>query len=174
MKKHISVADLVMLIGGAVTFVFSFLPFWGQSGFDTSAWGSGLFPLATIPAVLGAAMVLVVVLEQVGTKLPEPVLTFSWRQIELTWGIVAATIMVSFLILDKGGVDLKLGAILMLIGSLAMAVGAFMAVLGKGTNLVAIPGMSDANKDGPPSSPPPPPPPPSSDPRPPAPPPPPL
>ena len=141
MKKNISVASLVMVIGGAMTFLFSFFSFLGNGGVSVSAWGSGTFPLASIPAILGGAMVLVVVLEQVGTKLPEPILTFRWPQIRLTWGIVAATIMLSYLVMDKGGAALKFGAIVMLLGSLAMAVGTFMDILGKGTNLVAIPGL---------------------------------
>ena len=55
-----------------------------------SAWGNGTFPLASIPAILGGAMVIVIVVEQAGVKLPEPVLTFTWRQVRFTWATVAA------------------------------------------------------------------------------------
>jgi uncharacterized membrane protein AbrB (regulator of aidB expression) len=105
-----------------------------------SAWGNGTFPLASIPAILGGAMVVVIVVEQAGVTLPEPVLTFTWRQVRFTWATVAAGIMLGYLIMDKGGASLKFGAILMLLGAIAMAVGAFMEILGKGTNLLAIPG----------------------------------
>ena len=141
MKQHISVARLVLVIGGAVTFLFSFFSFWGSGGFSVSAWGNGTFPLASIPAILGGAMVVVIVVEQAGVKLPEPVLTFTWRQVRFTWATVAAGIMLGYLIMDKGGASLKFGAILMLLGAIAMAVGAFMEILGKGTNLLAIPGV---------------------------------
>ena len=141
MKQHISVARLVLVIGGAVTFLFSFFSFWGSGGFSVSAWGNGTFPLASIPAILGGAMVVVIVVEQAGVTLPEPVLTFTWRQVRFTWATVAAGIMLGYLIMDKGGASLKFGAILMLLGAIAMAVGAFMEILEKGTNLVAIPGV---------------------------------
>jgi hypothetical protein len=166
MKKQISVANLVMLVGGAVTFLFSFFPFWGAGSSDTSAWGSGVFPLATIPAILGGAMLVVCVLEQVGTKLPDEVLTFNWRQVLATWGITSLAIMLAFLIVDKpSGLSLKFGGILMLIGSIAMAVGSVLALLGKGTNLLALPGGGSTTPTPPPppapppANPPPPPPP---------------
>jgi hypothetical protein len=153
MNRQISVANLVMVIGGAVTFLFSFFDFIGSGSIGTSAWGTGLFPVATIPAILGAAMVVICVLEQVGTKLPEPVLTFNWRQILFTWGVVAFTIMLAFLILDKTGRSLEFGGILMLLGSIAMLVGSVMDLLGMANRPLTFPGGS-------PTSPPPPPPPP--------------
>jgi hypothetical protein len=165
MKKQISVANLVMLVGGTVTFLFSFFDFFGVGGFATSAWGSGLFPLATIPAILGGAMLVVCVLEQVGTKLPDQVLTFNWKQILATWGITSLAIMLAFLIVDKNGQSLKFGGILMLLGSIAMAVGSLLALLGKGTNLLAMPGGGSTTPTPPPppapppTAPPPPPPP---------------
>ena len=130
-----------MVVGGAMMFLFSFFSFVEYGGLSVSAWGSGTFPLASIPAILGGAMVIVVVVEQAGVKLPGPVLTFTWPQIKLTWGIVAATVMLSYLVLDKGGGSLKFGGIIMLLGSIVMAVGTFMGILGKGTNLVTIPGL---------------------------------
>jgi hypothetical protein len=142
MKKQISVANLVMLIGGAITFLFSFFDFIGSGDVSTSAWGSGLFPLATIPAILGGAMVVVCVLEQVGTKLPDQILTFNWKQILVTWGITSLVIMVAYLVLDKSPLSFKFGGILMLLGSIAMAVGSILAILGKGTNMLSLPGGS--------------------------------
>jgi hypothetical protein len=162
MKKQISVASLVMLIGGAITFLFSFFDFIGSGSIGTSAWGTGLFPVATIPAILGAAMVVICVLEQVGTKLPEPILTFNWRQILLTWGVVAFTIMLAFLLLDKTGRSLQFGGILMLLGSIAMLVGSLLSILGIPESTLSLPGGS-----GPTSPPPPPPPPPRTPPPPP-------
>jgi len=99
-----------------------------------------------IPAILGGAMVVVIIVEQAGVKLHEPVLTFTWRQVRFTWATVAAAIMLSYLIMDKGGAALKFGGILMLLGAIAMAVGAFMEILGKGTNLLAIPGVGGRDR----------------------------
>ncbi|MGE0306135.1 MAG: hypothetical protein AB7N61_00625 [Acidimicrobiia bacterium] len=164
MKKQISVANLVMLAGGAVTFLFSWFTFIGFGDFGESAWGSGNFPLATIPAILGLAMIVVGILDLIGKDLPGEVLTFNWKQIKFTWGVVATTIMIAFLILDKGSGSLKFGGIMMLLGSIAMAAGATMGILGKGTDLVNIPDIgsnSPKPSGGTPPPPPPPPPPPS-------------
>ena len=160
MRKHISVAELVMVIGGAITFVFSFFSFWGFGGLRVSAWGNGTFPLASIPAILGGAMLVAGIVEQAGSKLPEPVLTFNWRQIRFTWGIVAAAIMLSYLIMDKGGASLKLGGILMFLGALAMGTGSVMALLGKGSHQLAVPGADRTTTKATTTMPPPPPPPP--------------
>src|SRR4051794_26152109 len=161
MKRQISVANLVMLIGGVITVVFSFFDFEGYSSFSESAWGSGFFPLATIPAILGLAMTVVCIMELVGTKLPAEVLTFNWRQIKFTWGVTAFAIMLAYLIVDKGPASLKFGGILMLLGTIAMAAGSTMAILGKGTELVNLGGGSTTPEPGAaPSAPPPPPPPP--------------
>ena len=81
------------------------------------------------------------VLELLGTvKLPPQVLTFNWKQIKVTWGIAAAAIMLGYLIMDKSGASLKFGAWFMLLGSLAMAAGSIMGILGLGANTVAMPG----------------------------------
>ena len=52
MKRQPTVADIVMMAGGAVTFLFSFFSFWDQGGLSENAWGSIAFPLATIPAII--------------------------------------------------------------------------------------------------------------------------
>jgi hypothetical protein len=159
MKRQPTVPDLLSGIGGAVTFLFSFLGFIGAdfAGYSnsTSAWGSGLFPLATIPAILGLLTTVHVALRLVAdVKLPDRVLTFSWPQIVATWGITSVAIVGSYLVMDKGGVSLRLGGLLMLLGSIAMAVGAVLTLLGKASAPLKIGGGS-----GPASAPPPPPPP---------------
>jgi hypothetical protein len=137
-KRQPTVADIVMMAGGVVTFLFSFFSFWDQRGVSENAWGSFAFPLATIPAILGLAMVVVVALEVfAGVKLPNQVLTFNWKQIYVTWGVVAAVIMLGFLILSDAP-DKGFGFWLMLLGSLAMAVGAILNLLGLAANPVNI------------------------------------
>jgi len=161
MPKKISVANLIMLAGGVVTLLFSFFDFFGADsdfadvGF--SAWSTDAFAfVSTIPAILAIVMIAWVVCELVGVKLPDNVLTFNNAQMKATWGITAAAVMLAFLTVDLGVYDKQFGFFLMLIGSLAMAAGAVMALLGKGTEMVNIGGGSAGAAAG--GAPPPPPP----------------
>ena len=79
-----------MVIGGAVTFLFSFFSFWGSGGFSVSAWGNGTFPLASIPAILGGAMVVVIVVEQVGRQAARAGPHLHLAADRFTWATVAA------------------------------------------------------------------------------------
>src|SRR5256885_1307825 len=83
MKRQPTVAEIVMVAGGAVTFIFSFLHFVA----NVNAWSSdffGLFPVTTLIAVLGLAMVVFVLLEWfAGFMLPE-FLTFTYKQMYVT------------------------------------------------------------------------------------------
>lgn len=166
MKRQITVANLVMGAGGLVTFLFSFFRFVSVEGLGGfSAWSSdGLAFASTVPAILGLAMVVWVVLELLGVTLPAAVLTYTPTQLKGTWGIAAAGIMLSWTTAND---NKGFGFWMMLIGSLAMGVGAVMALLGKGTELVDIPvGVGDDTSTPPPPPPPsapmPPPPPPSN------------
>jgi hypothetical protein len=159
MKRQPTVADIVMVIGGVITFIFSFLDFFEGE----NAWATGLFPVTTIIAVLGLAMVVFVLLDLLaGFHLPD-FLTFTYKQMYVTWGIVAAVFMLAWLILDTPA-DKKAGLYLMLIGSLAMAVGAILNILGIATQAVNMPtgaagatGTADAAAPPRPAAPPPPP-----------------
>jgi len=159
-KRPITVADAIFAGGGLLAFLFSFFGFLGYRGFDTNAWGSGLFPLATIPAILGLAAVVVVALDLFAdVKLPAQVLTLNWKQIRMTWGITAAVIMLAYLILDKGSASLQFGGFVMLIGAILMAAGSIMSILGKGAEAVNLPKSSPGSPPStPPAAPPPPPP----------------
>ena len=160
MKRQPTVAEIVMVAGGVVTFIFSFLHFVA----DVNAWSSdgfGLFPVTTLIAVVGLAMAVFVALEWfVGFTLPT-FLTFTYRQIYVTWGIFAGGLMLCYLVMDKHGADTGAGLYLMLIGSLAMAVGSILNVLGIATQTVTKPTATTGSASPgspPPSSPPPPPP----------------
>lgn len=150
MKRQPTVADIVMVAGGIVTFIFSFLDFFE----GINAWASGLFPITTIIAVLGLAMAVFVILELVaGFRLPD-FLTFNYKQMYVTWGITAGVFMLAWLIVDSGP-DKKAGLYLMLIGSLAMAVGAILNILGLATQTVTVPtGGTAGTKAGPTAAPP--------------------
>src|SRR4051794_16471040 len=133
MKRQPTVADIVMVVGGVVTFIFSFLDFFEGS----NAWSTGLFPVTTIIAVLGLAMALFVLLDLLADfRLPN-FLTFNYKQMYVTWGITAAVFMLAWLIID--GPDKKAGLYLMLIGSLPMAVGSILNILALAPQPVPMP-----------------------------------
>jgi hypothetical protein len=158
MKRQPTVADIVMVAGGVVTFIFSFLHFVA----DVNAWSSdgfGLFPVTTLIAVVGLAMAVFVALEIfAGFTLPT-FLTFNYKQIYVTWGIFNGGLMLCYLIMDKHGADTGAGLYLMLIGSLAMAVGSILNILGLATQTVNMPAgtATSATGAGPAAAPPPPP-----------------
>lgn len=137
MKRQITVANLIMWVGGIVTFLFSFFAFYDDDDFtSSSAWGDITAFVSTIPAVLGLAMAVWVSLELLGVKLPKSVLTYNTAQLKGTWGIAAAGIMLGWISAN----DAKgFGFWMMLLGSVAMGVGAILGLLGKGTDLVDLP-----------------------------------
>lgn len=144
MKNKLTISDLVMGAGGLVAFLFSFLAFFKLGDKGINAWdGDGGAFATTVPAILGLVMVVWIVLELTGVSLPEKVLTYNRAQLKGTWGIAATGIMFSWISADFGSADKGAGFWLMFIGSLAMAIGAVMALLGKGTETVDIPGSPE-------------------------------
>ena len=145
MSNKISIASIVMLAGAVVTFIFSFLTFF-DIGDGVNAWDNDAFAFATtVPAILALIMAVWIVLELAGVSLPAELLTFNSTQLKATWGIAAAGIMLSWTTVDG---DKGAGFWLMFLGSIAMAVGAVMALLGKGSDMVDIPGVG---RDGTPT-----------------------
>jgi hypothetical protein len=155
MKRQPTVVEIVMFAGGVVTFVFSFLHFVD----DVNAWSSdafGLFPITALIALVGLAMAVLVALDLFVDFRLGSFLTFTYKQIYVTWGIFTGGLMLCYLIMDKHGVDTGAGLWLMLIGSLAMAVGSILNVLDIATQPVNLPNTLDRGAG--PSAPPPPPP----------------
>jgi hypothetical protein len=113
--------EIVIMAAGAVMLVFSFLHFAG----DTSAWGSGLFPIATLLPLYGVLMALQVALTKfAGVKLPPSVGGFTWEQVHLALGAMAALMAVGWLLTDYG--DKQIGAWFEILGGIALVVGAVM------------------------------------------------
>ena len=171
MPARVTVADLVMGAGGLVTFLFSFFSFFSENGFTASAWDGDAGAFATtVPALLGLVMVVWIGLELAGVSLPAEVLTYDHAQLKGTWGIAAAGIMLSWISADFGGAGKGVGFWFMFMGSVAMAVGDVMALLGKGSETIDIPvgrgsstgDVATAEPSPTPTPPPPPPPPPSA------------
>ena len=139
MGKKISVANLVATAGGIVCVLFSFFGFFDYGSESYSAWSDeGGMWVTTVPAILAIVFVAWSLCELFGVKLPANVLTFNSNQLKATWAISAAGLMLDFLVsFDQ---DKALGFWFMFIGSVAMAVGAVMALLGKGTEMVSLGG----------------------------------
>ena len=138
-NTKLSPANIVILAGGVVILIGSFLDFYKAKsvtigGFTVhasgggNAWGSGSFLIATLPAILGVVMAAQVAVSAFasGVSLPERVLGLTWTQVHLALGFQAAIMMIAFLIRSKGPLDFGVGFWLMLIAAIALLVGAIM------------------------------------------------
>jgi hypothetical protein len=113
--------EIVIMAAGVAMLVFSFLDFAG----DISSWGSGLFPVATLLPLYGVIMALQIVLMRfANVKLPDRVATFTWEQVHLVLGALAALMAIAWLITDTG--DKKIGLYFEVLGGIALLVGALM------------------------------------------------
>lgn len=101
----------------------------GSGGDQTfSAWNNdGLFPLTILPLLYGLIMAIQIALAKfANVKFPERLVGFTWPQIHIALGINAALIMLAYLVIEKDPLDFGIGFFFMLIGALALAVGAFL------------------------------------------------
>jgi hypothetical protein len=144
----LSPANIVILVAGAVMLVGSFLGFYKYSvpvqhfagitvggSKSYSAWSSGQFLIATLPALLGIVMAVQVALVAFASvKLPDKVLGLTWDQVHLVLGFQAALMMLAFLIRSRLGFDFGIGFWLMLLSGIALLVGAIMRVTGTGAS----------------------------------------
>jgi hypothetical protein len=137
-SKKVTPAEIVILAAGVVTFVFSFLPFYKAASVagitvsraSVSAWGKGLFPVATLIPIFGIVMAAqIAVTKWTSVRLPEHVLGFTWEQIHVALGLFAALLAICYLIVDRFGADFGFGFFLVLIGAIGLAVGAIMLQL---------------------------------------------
>jgi hypothetical protein len=109
------------MVAGALMIVFSFLHFAG----NTSAWGTGLFPIATLLPVYGLVMALQIALTKFASvNLPGSVLGFTWEQLLLAVGAMAGLMAIGWLLTDYG--NKQIGAWIEILGGIALAVGAVM------------------------------------------------
>lgn len=131
MSQRATPGRITIMAGGGVVLIGSFLPFFtvsaGSLSDDRSAWGSGLFPLATYIAVCGLLMgVHAAITSFSGTSLPERVAGFTWNQVHLILGCFAVLLAVGYLLVDKGIADFGIGFWLMLLGAIALLAGAIL------------------------------------------------
>lgn len=113
--------EIVIMVAGGLMLVFSFLHFAG----NTSAWGTGLFPIATLLPVYGLLMAVQIALTKFGSvNLPGSVLGFTWDQLLLVVGAMAGLMAIGWLLTDYG--NKQIGAWIEILGGIALAVGAVM------------------------------------------------
>jgi hypothetical protein len=140
-NPKLSPANIVILAGGVVMLIASFLGFYklnlpallgGSRSY--SAWSTGQFMIATLPALLGVVMALHVGLVAFASvNVPDKVLGLTWDQIHLALGFQVAIMMIAFLIRSKPYGSFGIGFWLMLIAGIALLVGAIMRVTGAGS-----------------------------------------
>jgi hypothetical protein len=125
-NKQVSPSQIIILVSGVVMLLCLFLP-WLEF-FDTeNAFGTFVFPFGFLACLCGIAMAVVVALNAfAGTDLPQKVWIFTWDQVHLILGVFAAVVSVSYLLVDVGGADKKLGIYLALLASIGLIVGAVM------------------------------------------------
>jgi hypothetical protein len=161
-KEKPTVPDWVMMGGGVACLLFSFFAFWDFGPVSKNAYGSFAFPLATYVVLIGIIVGGSVALKVfVGTKLPEPILTFTWKQIRLALSIFAGLLMIGFLLLSDSP-DKGIGFWLMFLGTIALVAGAVMETIGfdpQAAKPGAAPGATPPAPPPAPGTPPPPPPP---------------
>jgi len=114
-------AEITIMSAGAVMIIFSFVSFAG----DRSSWGKGLFPIATLLPLYGLIMGLQIALTKFASlDLPRSVLGFTWEQIHLALGSMAALMAIGWLLTDYG--PKQIGMWFEILGGIALVVGAVM------------------------------------------------
>ncbi len=126
LKSKLTVGEMVIIGSAVVSLLFSFFPWYGDP-VDRSAWGSGLFPLATLVPILAAVMLVQVLVDKLSVaSLPRRLGDFTWEQIHLVAAVGAAVIVFCFLLQDRGGVDLGLGFYFNLLAAAGLVTGAVL------------------------------------------------
>lgn len=134
--------ELVIMIGGAVTFLFSFFTWFEYGAADgtdsvvlasPSAWSSGLFPLATLVPVFGLIMAVGVALSRfANVEIPDSIAGFGRTQIHLLLSGYSVIITLAFFFYtggaEEGGatVSAKFGYFFSLLGAIALLVGSIL------------------------------------------------
>ena len=133
MEKNPTPGEIVVMAGAGLALIFSFLPFYkievGDFSDNTSAWGAGLFPVATLIPIFAVIAGVLVALVRFGNVRYPPggFLGFTWNTLLLGLTFFAAILAVAFLIADKpAATSLGFGFWLVLIGAVGSLVGAVL------------------------------------------------
>jgi hypothetical protein len=113
--------EITIMAAAAVMLIFSFVSFAG----DRSAWGKGLFPVATLVPLYGLVMGLQIALTKFASvRFPASVLGFTWEQVHLALGAMAAVMAIGWMLTDYGGK--QIGMWFEILGGIALVVGAVL------------------------------------------------
>jgi hypothetical protein len=132
-EKNPTPGEIVVMAGAGVALIFSFLPFYEieilNVSDSTSAWGSGLFPVATLIPIFAVIAGVLVALVRFGNVQYPPggFLGFTRHTLLVALTFFAAILAVAYLIVDKGpGGGLGFGYWFVLIGAVGSLVGAVL------------------------------------------------
>ena len=139
---------LITIGGAAVAFLFSFLPWYKAYGYHVSAWGSGLFPMASWSAIFALLVGFAVAVRAFKfLVLPERIWEFTLDQLVVVFSIFSLLITLSYLIVDHPG-SISFGLFLCLLGAIAMVAGIFVDRAGIGVNPNATTGFVAGQQPG--------------------------
>jgi hypothetical protein len=128
--NKVTPGEIVVMAAGAVTLIFSFFPFFtfdqfGESD-DVTAWGDGLFPVATLIVIFAVIAAVLVAITKFANVSFTGLLGFSLTQLLLVLGFFSAIVALAYLLVEKGAYDFGFGYWLVLIGALGSVVGAVL------------------------------------------------
>jgi hypothetical protein len=127
-------AEITIMAAGGVALIFSFLDFYSApsgplfaSLSGISAWGKGLFPVATLMVLFVVVMAAHIALTKFAhIALPPRLLSFTWEQIHVALGFFAALSAVAWLVRSKYPYSFGIGFWFILAACIAALVGAVM------------------------------------------------
>lgn len=130
-NPQVTPGEVVVMASGVVALVASFLPWYtitvAAGTIKRSAWGSGLFPVASLLPLAGIAAALQVALDRLAqVSMRRRYGDFTVEQILLVLALLAALITACFLFKDKGAFDFAPGYWLDLLAAAGLVVGAVM------------------------------------------------
>ena len=133
MEKNATPGEILIMAGAGLALIFSFLPFYKieilNTSDSTSAWGAGLFPVATLIPIFAAIAGVMVALVRFGNVRYPPggFLGFGWNSLLLALTFFAALLAIAFLIANKpAATSLGFGFWFVLIGAIGSFVGAVL------------------------------------------------
>jgi hypothetical protein len=161
-ERKVTPGEIVVMAGGAVCLVFSFLPFYHlddaeffQADEDLTLWSEGILPIGTLIVIFAAFAAVLVLLTKFANTSITGLFSFSYLQLLLASTFFSAILVLAFLIRDKDPYDFGFGFFLEFIG----AVGAFVGAIIMTTEARRVtPGTGGPTGMPPPPPPPPPPP----------------
>ena len=126
--KKLTTGEIVVVAAGAITLVFSFFPWYRAGAFHVGAWGTGLFPVATLVPILGSLMMVQVLTDRLAGGSPSRGIgDFTWEQLLLVAALGAAVVAFCYLIRSREpGASFGLGFYVDLVASFVLVAGAVM------------------------------------------------